>query len=101
MLGEECTGNGKSCYANFFKSKNKIMLGEFHVRCHLEIMLGEFFKKQFFEIRLTISSKKSDFSLEHFFMLGENYLYYNNINSSYLPIVPPPTFNVALSVTTK
>ena len=29
MLGKEFTG--KSCYANFFKLKNKIMLGEFHV----------------------------------------------------------------------
>ena len=29
MLGEEFTG--KSCYVNFFKLKNKIMLGESHV----------------------------------------------------------------------
>ena len=29
MLGEEF--RGKSCYAIFFKLKNKIMLGEFHV----------------------------------------------------------------------
>ena len=34
MLGEEFTG--KSCYENFFKLKNKIMLGEFHVsRIHV------------------------------------------------------------------
>ena len=30
MLGEEFTG--KSCYANFFKLKNKVMLSEFHVK---------------------------------------------------------------------
>ena len=34
MLGKEFIG--KSCYANFFKLKNKIMLGEFHVsRIHV------------------------------------------------------------------
>ena len=34
MLGEEFTG--KSCYANFFKLKNNVMLSEFHVnRIHV------------------------------------------------------------------
>ena len=39
MLGEEF--RGKSCYANFFKLKNNIMLGEFHVsRGHVRQGLG-------------------------------------------------------------
>ena len=39
MLGEEF--RGKSCYANFFKLKNNIMLGEFHVsRGHVRRGLG-------------------------------------------------------------
>ena len=39
MLGEEF--RGKSCYANFFKLKNNIMLGEFHVsRSHVRRGLG-------------------------------------------------------------
>ena len=39
MLDEEF--RGKSCYANFFKLKNNIMLGEFHVsRGHVRRGLG-------------------------------------------------------------
>ena len=94
MLGKEFTG--KSCYANFFKLKNKIMLGEFHVsRIHVRqglpvvpffcnfkngqksiFELGKLPKMQFHEKKILIYLISRVFCLDYFIFSGPLWIFW-------------------------